>query len=427
MSINIVQLGARMHYAVPRIYAETGLLSTFYTDSYAGKYPLEILSLIPKPMRNASVNRLLGRTAQGVSKRSIKAFNLLGLRYARERYQAADEEEALGIHIRYGKALNDAALKNGALEADAVWGFNSASLELFQSAKRSGIRTIYEQTIAPREKEREILASAEANFPSWAMPESSGSNFREFCERERQEWDLADVIVCGSQFVVDMIRSVGGPNSKCIVVPYGVDLGQFYSSAAAQTRTDDRLHVLFLGAVNLRKGVHIVSEASALSTAFSEWRVVGPIQVPQQACAELAATATVLGPRPRSEVAEHLRWADVLCLPSLCEGSATVVYEALAAGVPVICTRNSGSIVEHGVSGLIAEDISARSFSALLESLHDDRALLREMGAAAKARSVYGSFDAYKDRLVSATEFLVKSVDTKTPLLRSASSAVKHR
>ena len=57
------------------------------------------------------------------------------------------------------------------------------------------------------------------------------------------------------------------------------------------------------------------------------------------------------GPVPRSVVAEHYAWADVFLLPSVCEGSATATYEAIASGIPVICTPNAGSVIEDGRQG----------------------------------------------------------------------------
>ena len=60
------------------------------------------------------------------------------------------------------------------------------------------------------------------------------------------------------------------------------------------------------------------------------------------------------------------KWADVFVLPSICEGSAMVTYEALIHGLPIITTYNSGSIVRDGVDGFIT---SIRDVEAIAECL----------------------------------------------------------
>jgi hypothetical protein len=51
MSYAVAQLGARRHYAVPRILHGAGLLDRFYTDICATKSPLKALDLIPERLR----------------------------------------------------------------------------------------------------------------------------------------------------------------------------------------------------------------------------------------------------------------------------------------------------------------------------------------------------------------------------------------
>jgi glycosyltransferase involved in cell wall biosynthesis len=57
--------------------------------------------------------------------------------------------------------------------------------------------------------------------------------------------------------------------------------------------------------------------------------------------------------------------------PTLSEGSANVVYEALSAGLPVITTPSAGSIIQDGVDGVIIPPRSAAHLAeALLGSLY---------------------------------------------------------
>ena len=132
--------------------------------------------------------------------------------------------------------------------------------------------------------------------------------------------------------------------------------------------------------------------------------MVGPVGLLPGRGQELSRHVQVSGSVPRSEVIRHFDWADVFLLPSLCEGSATVTYEALAAGLPVIATPNTGSIVEDGISGFIVPARDSDAIVNAFERLLSDPSLLSEMGAAAHARSREGSLEAYGERLMQALE-----------------------
>ena len=97
----------------------------------------------------------------------------------------------------------------------------------------------------------------------------------------------------------------------------------------------------------------------------------------------------------------HYRWADVLVLPSLCEGSATATYEALAWGLPVVCTRNAGSVVRDGVEGFIVPVREGRAIAEKLGQLHSDRAMLKELSENARARAGFFTIRAYSERLLA--------------------------
>src|SRR5207237_513109 len=86
--------------------------------------------------------------------------------------------------------------------------------------------------------------------------------------------------------------------------------------------------------------------------------------------------ATFLGPVPRTRMPALLRWADLLVLPSICEGSALVTYEALATGVPVIGTPNAGAPLRDGVDGLLVPSGEVEALAAAIERFAADAEFL---------------------------------------------------
>ena len=83
------------------------------------------------------------------------------------------------------------------------------------------------------------------------------------------------------------------------------------------------------------------------------------------------------------------RNADVLVLPSLVEGSALVVLEAMASGLPVIVTPNVGAdAVRDGVEGFVVPIRSPEAVACRLEELASDDSLRVAMGKAARTAAL---------------------------------------
>ena len=92
----------------------------------------------------------------------------------------------------------------------------------------------------------------------------------------------------------------------------------------------------------------------------------------------------------------------MLVLPTLAEGSASVTYEALAAGVPVITTMPAGSVVRHDVDGLIVPERDPDALANAIESIVEDRGRRDAMAAAARAHATEYSWRQYGERLLPA-------------------------
>jgi glycosyltransferase involved in cell wall biosynthesis len=111
-----------------------------------------------------------------------------------------------------------------------------------------------------------------------------------------------------------------------------------------------------------------------------------------------------LGRVPRAAIADEFATADVLVLPTLAEGSASVTYEALAAGVPVITTNAAGSVGRHDVDGLIVPERDPDALAAAIEDIVEDRARRDAMAAAARAHATQYSWRRYRERLLQAID-----------------------
>jgi glycosyltransferase involved in cell wall biosynthesis len=400
------QLGARMHYAVPRMFRAAGKLERFYTDIYAGQGWPRWLAAWPEKICPAGVRRLLGRTAAGLPEKLISSYPFFGLDYFVRSRRAKDQEATNAVHIWAGKTFGRKVVRDGFGGADAVYVFNTAGLEILSAARQRGLFTVLEQTIVPRSCEEILLAEGHQRYPGWEAPRLKSPTAAALADRERAEWSQADLIICGSEFVREGIRQCGGPVERCRVVPYGVDSN---FAPVQRERTGGPLRVLTVGQVNLRKGAGCALEVAKALRGVAEFRWVGPISVSEPARVELASHVDLTGTVARKDIREHYNWADVFFLPSICEGSATVTYEALACGLPVVTTPNAGSPVQDGADGFIVPIYDVAAMSRCLRRLHEDRELLHRCSRAAVLQAPEYSLAAYQRRLLAALSSLAQS------------------
>jgi glycosyltransferase involved in cell wall biosynthesis len=403
-SVVVAQLGARMDYAVPRILESSGMLQRLYTD---GVYPTA-LRHIPAKIQPRLLKSMMRRAPRGIDPCRVSSFPLFGIQYA-WRQRRVQKYQRVSAYLWAGREFCRKAVLAGIGNAEMVYAFNSAALELMDDARKRGSLCVLEQTIAPKRIESAILEEESARWPGWEQGQESTSDLDiEYGDREAQEWSKSDLIVCGSEFVAQSISEAGGPRERCVVIPYGVDPS---STEYAERSPKRDLHVLFVGRIGLRKGAPDVAEcARTLKSRTFQFRAAGPADLCPKALSDFASHIEVVGPVSRNEIATLYCWADVLVLPSLCEGSATVCYEALAAGVPVITTPNAGSVVRDGVDGFIIPIRRPDLLAEKLEKLAQDRDLLRDLSHNAVKRALDYTLPRYGERLLAALTELSASI-----------------
>jgi glycosyltransferase involved in cell wall biosynthesis len=366
MKIAVAQLGARMHYAVPQIFHHAGMLQRLYTDSYSGNKPWirKLLHVLRSfGLRRGALDRWTARDA-GLPITLVTSFEGWGLKQHLRLRSCRTVHQYQIAHAQGNREFNLEILRRGLDPCDAVYLFETAALEIFEHARAGGWRCILEQTIAPRPWADHLLMEEAERWPGWEPSlENALGGHNPLAEREQHEWSLADQIICGSEFVRSGIARVGGPVEKCTVVPYGV------KRAAARRHKpapNARTRVLFAGQVGLRKGAPYLLEAlRALGPRIVEARFAGSVAIAREKLTPFTDVAEFLGPVPRPSMSALYDWADVLVLPSLVEGSATVTYEALVRGLPIIVTPNTGAYLLPSQGLLVPQ----RDTEALVEAI----------------------------------------------------------
>jgi starch synthase len=284
--------------------------------------------------------------------------------------------------------------------ADVVIGFDTSSWLLARRTKAMGKPFILDQSIGHPAIKEQVFEQLRERFPDWisTIPKKSAAHLA----AEREEHELADLIVVPSSFVKDTLVAGGVNAEKIRTIPFGTDLELFRpSSPSDRCKPRAPLVFLFVGSVTARKGVPILLEAwRRMDPTIGELWLVGPGSIPAQEHQKLPASVKVLGMKSRDELAMLLRQADVFVFPSFFEGLAQVQLEALAAGLPVIATREAGAgeIIKEGETGFLVPVGNASVLADRMLQLANDAPMrLKFQRAVAESRSQL-SWQVYGDR-----------------------------
>ncbi len=240
----------------------------------------------------------------------------------------------------------------------------------------------------------EYLVANEGRMPPAGEAGPIDINWRAILE----DIERADHVVTNSDFVKSTFAQQGWDLDKVDVIYLGVDDG-FLSLIPERAPYDGPLRLLFAGSFNRRKGGPELGEA-ILGLEGVDWTLdlCGPVGAESaDAFARLNADPRVTyhGNLSARDLAARMSAADVFVFPTLAEGSARVLFEAMAAGCYMITTANGGSVVEDGVHGELIAPGDIPDIAAAVRKAAADRARVAEIGArnAALVRERYRQAD----------------------------------
>ena len=271
--------------------------------------------------------------------------------------------------------------------SDIFHGWNGLCLAGLRAAKRHGAVTMIENpSMHPRDWQKAVLEECErfgvrrsecrAILPSILI------------RRMEAEFAAADYIVVPSTIARESFRRAG-LGQKALVVNAGIDAEFFKPAATPESR--EVFRVCYTGRVEIAKGVAYLLQAwKQLELPNAELVLIGEVAAEMRSLVHQYATPNVrfTGFIPADRVADWYRNSDVFAFPSVNEGLARVLLEAMACGLPVIATRASGAedCVTPGEDGTIVPE---RNVAALAEAIlwhFENRDATSAMGAAARAK-----------------------------------------
>jgi len=286
---------------------------------------------------------------------------------------------------------------------DLFHSWSGDCLQSLRMARKLGIPSIVE--IPTWHRDRGKIVGDRAPSPAPAEGRSWKDNLLQTRERFLEEYELADLLFVLSQKAADTFRVQGFPEQKLYYLPRGVDVERFKPGVRPPI-----FRAVFSGALIERKGIHHLLEAwHRLDLKDAELWLVGSVHDEAKPHLKKYWRDNIKVVGFARDVENYLSQGTVHIFPSQCEGSAKVVYEAAACGLPQITTREAGDVVNDGVEGIIIQPGNVGELASAILELYRHPEKVERMSAAARRRVVDNfTWDHFRTRLLVAYELAMR-------------------
>lgn len=284
-------------------------------------------------------------------------------------------------------------------DLDAVYAYEDGARRTFAAAKKGRAAAVYELPLGYYAGVAHELERARRERPGLSFGPHAEPEWKR--RRKDAELGLADIVVVPCAWAeASLRRGKTGATKTVIRLPYGTPADEV--SARARP-ADAPFTVFFAGQICLRKGVpHLIDAWKRLDLKDARLRLAGHAK-PGDACLrEAPSSLAYLGALSRVKLLEEMRRADLFVFPSLAEGFGLVIGEAMALGLPVLTTTNTGGteLITDGRDGLLVPAHDADALAARIEWAALYRDELFRMGSRARARAEQWTWGHYRRALV---------------------------
>jgi len=213
----------------------------------------------------------------------------------------------------------------------------------------------------------------------------------------------ADAVICASSFTRQSLSSAGSM-APAHVVGYGVDLDLFSARTAAPVAKP--FTVGFVGALSQRKGArYLLAAMASLPKGAAKLILFTRAAVDRELIRGFESVdVEVRGGLSDAALAADIKQCDLVALPSIAEGFGLVILEAMACGVPVLCTTSTGGadFIRHRQNGLLILPGSAEAIQQEMVWALTHRDELFQIGQAARFEAEKHAWAEYRRKFFAA-------------------------
>lgn len=222
--------------------------------------------------------------------------------------------------------------------------------------------------------------------------------FERICKRKQEEIDIADHIIVLSSMVRDELMKTGVPSSKISVVQLGYEPSVFRPKEEYNNTGD--LKFIFVGGISYRKGIAQIIEVAERSLGKAvQFILIGPVSDAGELLQHLPSNIKHIPYLNHHDLAREYRNADVFLFPSYLDSYGMVVIEAMACGLPVIVSENTGAKDIIRDAGIIIPVHDAEALMKAVDHFLENRTAVAGMGKLAAQYATQYSWDHYYNQV----------------------------
>ncbi|KAF0242835.1 MAG: glycosyltransferase family 4 protein [Sediminibacterium sp.] len=243
----------------------------------------------------------------------------------------------------------------------------------------------------------------------------SDSLFKEINNRKQQEYELSNKIYCLSNFAANTLRSEKIPNEKIGVNPLGYNSKIFFADTNSHAVEKKPIQLVYAGIITKRKGIHLLLQLMDLYNEDQvELTLIGPAGDASSLLNEYLHKTNInyISFLSHEALADQFKQADLFVFPSYLDSWAVVVLEAMACGLPVIVTENTGAAqIVTDLNGKIIPIDNLQALKTALDYFIQYPDARLQMGKNASTTAVAHTWQNYNDTLNTMVSKLEQSVN----------------
>lgn len=409
MKVLVVHPAQQHSYRLAAALSKKGWLDKYITTVYYKKHSLThfaSLFLDARFQKKAQARKCTALADKDVLQfceieglLKLLAMNTAKLRpyYKRIKYHTAD---------RFAKKVARYAIQHN---VDAVASYDDCSSLLFELLEQQAPQIIRVMDISAANilymrniYERDTVL--QPTFATQLLQEREIVWNPDNIERAKQEIQHTQVFLAPSQFVARSLKYSGVMDKQIKICPYGVDTTLFaqkrYRPSEEMRHTPIRF--IYVGGAKELKGIGYLLEAFSEIPRFQAGlTVVGQYNAHSDALRPYLERVDFTGSLLHTEVADHLKNADVFIFPSLGEGLSLATLEAASCGLPLIVSENAGvnDAMTDGKEGFVVPIQSKEALVQKIKWFIQNPDQIEPMGKAAREMALRYTWDTYYQRI----------------------------
>ncbi len=286
------------------------------------------------------------------------------------------------------------------IDADILYCWPRLLKSIEKAQKHNSITVLHGSTAHPNQTKK--IGASEHKKYSQNSPNFNSSHLK----KHIKSFEGVDYIFALSTYAKETYIEQGIPEDKiATVIGMGVDTEKFIPTA----KNNEEFNVLLVADMPPMKGVIYLLDAwTKLNLKNSKLYLVGGMTEGVKRVVEkykrkdgsIVTTGHVTDTKP------YYDKADIFVMPSLSEAYGKVILEAMASGLPVIATTNTGArdVIDNGEQGFIVPIRDSEAMKDKIQYLYDNPSEINRMGKNAKKVAEENTWDHYSERVADALE-----------------------